>query len=182
MHRRWIVAAPVGLLVVGWLHYASHGEAATAIHSELEDSAAFRTVSSPPLADDPPVEAAPTPPPVVARPPASAAPVALGGAPVDSGAPPAPAPPTESVGDDVQEGINAVANVDYDEAAAKFEHACSRGSAFACGALGELLATGTGLPRNVPRGRAFLTRGCNTTETWACNHLSAIDREEKSPR
>ena len=166
MHRRWIVAVPLGLLVVGWLHYTRNGDAAVSSHGAQEESAESRTVSSPPL--PPRIQAIP----LLA---AGGGPVAPASSPPETVAAPDD-PPPES---DIQAGINAVANVDYDAAAAKFERACSHGSAFACGALGKLLATGTGLPKDVQRGRVFLTRGCTSQETWACNHLSAIDHVQK---
>jgi TPR repeat protein len=177
MRRRWIVTVPLGLLVVGWLHYARHGVAAVANHLAEEESAEGRIVSALPLPDvtASPVDVAPTASAVrsIASTPAPAPLVPAGAAPVSSG--PAASQDEEPTATDVQAGINAVANVDYDGAAAKFERACSHGSAFACGALGKLLATGTGLPKNVTRGRVFLTRGCTSAETWACNHLAAID-------
>jgi TPR repeat protein len=179
MHRRWIVAVPLGLLVVGWLHYTRHGEAALSAHGAQEESAESRTASSPPFADDVAPDVAPAPSATPPPPRVQAIPLlAGGGGPAPSASSSletlaAPSePPHES---DIQAGINAVANVDYDAAAAKFERACSHGSAFACGALGKLLATGTGLPQDVQRGRVFLTRGCTSQETWACNHLAAID-------
>ena len=173
MNRRWIVAAPLPLLIVGWLHYAGHGQVALVSHPDLEEAAVGRAFSPPPVRDDTLVDVAATPlPPPSAR--ASAArPLDVKGG---GGA------KTDAEDDDVKEGINAVANVDYARAASKFEHACSRGSAFACGALGKLLATGTGVTKNVARGRTFLGRGCNATERWACNDLESIEGDEKPAR
>jgi hypothetical protein len=174
MSRRWIVAAPLPLLFVGWLCCASHGPTPLASHPDVEEVAVRRAFSPPPLLDDTLVDIAPTPlPPPRAR--ASAARLPDVKAEVKGGG----GAKADAEDDDVKEGINAVADVDYARAASKFEHACARGSAFACGALGKLLATGTGVTKNVPRGRTFLGRGCNATETWACNDLESIHGEEK---
>ncbi len=183
MHRRWIVAAPLGLLIVGWLHYAPSGAASTSVHADQVEVAESRALAAPPFVDDvpTPLEQALPAATIVSqrRDPPSPPLVALGGGPAASAS--ASAPQEEPPSGDVQAAIDAVANVDYDDAAAKFERACSHGSAFACGALGKLLATGTGLPKNTERGRGFLKRGCTSEETWACNHLATMSHMKPSP-
>jgi TPR repeat protein len=182
MHRRWIVAAPLGLLVVGWLPYPV---SSASVHTDRVEVAENRALSAPPFVDDAPtpLEQAPPAPAVVRHVRESAPPplLVLEGDPTAAASASTSAPQEEPPSDDVKAAIDAVANVDYDDAAAKFERACSHGSAFACGALGKLLATGTGLPKDVERGRGLLKRGCTSEETWACNHLATMNRTKPSP-
>lgn len=87
------------------------------------------------------------------------------------------APPVDQVSRaniSVNAGNAAYARKDYPAAAAQFASACDNGSVSACGALGEMYASGTGLARNGTRAAAPLAKACDGGITASCTKLAVL--------
>ena len=62
------------------------------------------------------------------------------------------------------------------KAAAQYQKACDKGSAFGCNNLGVLAAEGRGVPKNLRRAEELFKKGCDKGNATACRNVQRAPR------